>query len=639
MSQKVRGGRLERTAFWAAVAAQAPGVLAVAQTVSDPSFTRLIWALFGGTVGTALLARKVRWLSAFLKMAFSLLVVLIVRGNYAHWRMVAGEPEVFIAIMLVLLAMILVGGASSLPEALMGVVPHLSVFGLIGTSNINAVIVADFLAFSLLGTFSVSAHLAESLGMGGEEEGRRAVADLTILSGTAVGICVIMGAFVAVLATPSAPKAYSLPATSFLPFVAKGGRFYDFLILGLGNPMSEKEVLEVKAPSEGLLRVAVYDRYQGTHWATRPRVPKMVLPGREGRFVLAPGLLSSPNLRRVEVTVRAGRVDFVACPGRPVVVMAPVEAVWRDIGGTAKFAWPLPVGTKYTVLYVPDVTLPWEDPPRDPFYSRPPTGLFRLVRLAESVAKDGPPLEKAKRIERFLKTKYAYSYGSIPLVQGWDPVEYFLLRSRQGACDLFASAFVLMCRAVGIPARVVAGFRLEEWDPKKRAFIVREKHSHAWAEAWIPGRGWVTFDPTPPAPEELTKAPFDLLRYWGWLRTGNRPFYIVALLSLLAMGYAFLSRREKPSPRPKGVSAVYLSACKRLERVGLKRSPHETPWEFLLRARDRLPPDGFEAFYRLTLLLMTTVYGGREVSEAEAREHLRRLKGSLKRGRSHGKTA
>ena len=628
--------RLDRAAFWTAVLAQVPGLLALAQTVSDPLFTLQIWGAYGAALATILAARGARWLSAPLKLAFSVGLILLLKASLPHWGLVVGEPEMMIASMLALLAMVIVAGATTLPEALMGIVPHLSSFGLIGTSNVNTVVAADFLAFVLMGAFSVAAHLAGMIGAGRED--KKAVADLTILSGLVVGACVAAGAAVSVLTTPSIPRGYYFPSSPFLALTSHGGRFYDFLIVGLGNPNSDRVVMEVKGPrSEGLLRVAIYDRYLGTHWTVRPHTPRLVLPRRGGEFVLAPRLASSPGLGRSEVKVRSSHVDFVACPGRPVVVRAPVEAVWRDMGGTAKFAWPLPVGATYTVLYTPNVTLPWEDPSRDPIYTEPPL-LGRLARLARAVAGKGGALERAKRIEHFLRSKYAYSTTPSFVPQGWDPVEYFLLRSKQGACDLFASAFVLMCRAVGIPARVVAGFRLEERGPKGE-FIVREKHAHAWAEAWIPGRGWMTFDPTPPAPEEFAEAPLNFLRCRGWLRTGNRPFYVVALLSALAIGYAFLSRRKRTGPRPRGVPALYLAACERLRRMGVERRPDETPWEFLLRAKAALPPEGFEPFRRLTLLLIASVYGGRRVSEAEARRLLGEFKRGLGRVRKVGKAA
>lgn len=622
-------GKVEKAAFSTAIGAQVPGLLTLVQTVSDPPFTLLMWVLFGSVVCTILIAKRLKWLPLLLKVGVFVVIAFLLRENFEHWQLVVGEPEVFIATMLILVSMILTAGATTLREALMGIVPHLSAFGLIGTSNVSAVVAANFLAFVLLGTFSLSAHLAGNIGA---REERRTVADLTILSGLAIGVCAAVGTVVSVLTAPPIPKTYSLPLTPFMTLMAEDGRFRDFLVVGLGNPRSERVVMEVKALSDDLLRVAVYDQYRGSYWAVRRGRPKLVLPRKEGEFLLAPWLPRSDELRKIEVTVKSSRVDFIACPGRPVIVKAPVDAVWMDVGSTAKMAWPLPVGAKYEVLYTPELTLPWEDPEDDPVYSTPPILQSRLVRLAEEVAKEGSPLEKAKQIEYFLKTRCAYAYSPAFIPRGWDPVEHFVLRSKQGACDLFASAFVLMCRAVGIPARVVAGFRMEERDKWRRVFVVREKHSHAWAEAWIPGLGWVSFDPTPPAPEELARSPLDFLRQWGWLRTGNRPFYLVAFLSLLAMGYALMLRRERPLSRLKGVSAIYLAACKRLERVGLRREPYETPWEFLLKAREHLPRACFEPFYQLTLLLIALVYGGKEMSETRAKRLLAEIKRGMRRG-------
>jgi len=64
----------------------------------------------------------------------------------------------------------------------------------------------------------------------------------------------------------------------------------------------------------------------------------------------------------------------------------------------------------------------------------------------------------------------------------------------------------VMLRHLGIPSRVVTGFAAGEWSALTASFIVRQSDAHAWVEAWIPERGWVTFDPTPPASQLAARA-------------------------------------------------------------------------------------------------------------------------------------
>jgi hypothetical protein len=75
------------------------------------------------------------------------------------------------------------------------------------------------------------------------------------------------------------------------------------------------------------------------------------------------------------------------------------------------------------------------------------------------------------------------------------PIEQFL-RERRGSAEQFASAFAVMARSLGIPARVVAGFLPGELGPDGH-YHVRRADTHAWAEVWFEGAGWVPFDPSP----------------------------------------------------------------------------------------------------------------------------------------------
>ena len=78
------------------------------------------------------------------------------------------------------------------------------------------------------------------------------------------------------------------------------------------------------------------------------------------------------------------------------------------------------------------------------------------------------------------------------------PLEDFLFKYRSGHCELFASAMVLLLRSQGIHARLVTGFLGGELN-RLGYVVVRQGNAHAWVEAWIPGEGWRTFDPTPPS--------------------------------------------------------------------------------------------------------------------------------------------
>jgi len=76
----------------------------------------------------------------------------------------------------------------------------------------------------------------------------------------------------------------------------------------------------------------------------------------------------------------------------------------------------------------------------------------------------------------------------------------FLFEAKAGHCEYFASSMAILLRAAGIPTRVINGFLLGEYNPVGRDYIIRESDAHSWVEVYIPGQGWVEFDPTPPDP-------------------------------------------------------------------------------------------------------------------------------------------
>jgi transglutaminase-like putative cysteine protease len=93
--------------------------------------------------------------------------------------------------------------------------------------------------------------------------------------------------------------------------------------------------------------------------------------------------------------------------------------------------------------------------------------------------------------------RYALEYERTP---DRDPVLDFLTTHQEGHCEYFASAGALLLRTAGVPARVVGGFLVTEAAPVGGYYVVRDDNAHAWVEAWVSGRGWITVDPTPAAP-------------------------------------------------------------------------------------------------------------------------------------------
>ena len=89
-----------------------------------------------------------------------------------------------------------------------------------------------------------------------------------------------------------------------------------------------------------------------------------------------------------------------------------------------------------------------------------------------------------------------FFYTLQPPLLGDNPMDEFLFQTRRGFCEHYAYAFVMMMRAAGVPARIVAGYMGGEVNPVNRTVIVHQFDAHAWAEVWLDGQGWVRVDPT-----------------------------------------------------------------------------------------------------------------------------------------------
>jgi transglutaminase-like putative cysteine protease len=121
----------------------------------------------------------------------------------------------------------------------------------------------------------------------------------------------------------------------------------------------------------------------------------------------------------------------------------------------------------------------------------------RIARLAAQITgAAGNDFDKAAVLETYLKTHFGYTL-ELPTTAVKDPVANFLFERKRGHCEYFASAMAVMLRTLGIPSRVVNGFRSDEFNDLTGNYIVRAKDAHAWVEAYFPGYGWQTFDPTP----------------------------------------------------------------------------------------------------------------------------------------------
>ncbi len=276
-------------------------------------------------------------------------------------------------------------------------------------------------------------------------------------------------------------------------------------------------------------------------------------------------------------------------------------------------------------------------------------------------------------------TEEAFFYTLQPPALGKDRIDDFLFRTRRGYCEHYASSFVFLMRAAGIPARVVVGYQGGEQSPLGDYWLVRQMDAHAWAEVWLHGEGWVRIDPTASvAPERIEHGAArmaDNREFWGdtglsAMRYGNYRIFrqlrsmtdyvnyrwtrdvlgydsasqdglmqrllgdtglmrrlvvmvaIMAVLAGLSLFWALRGGRREQHPLDK----LYRRYCQRLAREGVVREAGEGPQSFARRVARELPKRAAEAeeFARIYTALRYRPPGRRDKL---LEQRLRRLAG------------
>ncbi len=243
--------------------------------------------------------------------------------------------------------------------------------------------------------------------------------------------------------------------------------------------------------------------FNGWKWYNSPRQPGRFLRSDSGLLqVVGDDLRRKPGRRlSYEVVLNASSSDYLFIAGTPEILRLPDVQVMAMPAGGYRIPFVDTDGFHYGVyatlgslaggqLSESDRNFNLRLPPLDP----------RIVPLARGITADSHnDEERARAIENYLKTQFSYSLAALDHEVD-DPLAHFLFESRKGHCEYFASAMAVLLRTVWVPARVATGFQSGSYNSISGWHVVRASDAHSWVEAWVPGRGWTSFDPTPPDP-------------------------------------------------------------------------------------------------------------------------------------------
>ena len=262
------------------------------------------------------------------------------------------------------------------------------------------------------------------------------------------------------------------------------GRWVQVDLLDL--PYDANESIDDLGVSSERLRGQSRGRFNPPRW-----VPERIRPAEdhEDEITLSPVYTGPSDLGIPEGVIPTSlQLERVAVPG-----------VYRPYSSTFVADDPAP-GLTWTsrIPVFSEAQLTQAKPAEASGYLQLPDDLPPRIReLALEFKRDyDNPYLRARAIENYLKTDYSYAYsqpGGPRSPAGQDPVDWFLFDSMEGTCGQFSSAFVLLARSAGIPARVVTGWAIGDVDV---AQAVYSDQAHQWAEVPFEKLGWVTFEPT-----------------------------------------------------------------------------------------------------------------------------------------------
>ena len=392
------------------------------------------------------------------------------------------------------------------------------------------------------------------------------------------------------------------------------------------------EMPDGKRPESPLyLRGAALDLYHGSGWS-RHTAKRRLLKKEDGGFNIGAPDRKTPDRKKTieqRIWLEPLDTDVLFAASSAFRLSGDFANLWIDPDNAA-MRLPAPPFSRLQYSAWSDVSGVIPSPAPDALYldtsylDKAAEGrTIRRLSLAITQGRKGP-LEKALAIQNYLRSNFDYNL-SVEGQGSATPLEDFLLRTKEGYCEHFSTAMAMLLRSSGVPARVVTGYQQGEWNELGGYFIVRQQDAHSWVEAYIDGRGWMRFDPTPAAPSAYRPSVLTLyldfmrlrwnryviqysfkdqqriakearMKASGLLDMLKEPFRtkgysgaesglatLLALVLLAAAGSVLALRRAYGRKGRSKTPAYYLDMLKILEASGIRKLASETPTEFARR--------------------------------------------------------
>ncbi len=396
-------------------------------------------------------------------------------------------------------------------------------------------------------------------------------------------------------------------------------------LLGSGPELSQQVVIVVYLESvhpdpdaesvEGpryYWRGLTYDRYAGRGWLTGATETVAYKAGQAATFEAVtterPFETSSQQTVRQRVRVVGDLGGLLHAAGELVTADRDYRVAWRSPGdafGAQIAATTYRVDSRVPLASEAQLRSTGEDYPdwvRERYLALPGGVPERVLSLARALTANEPaPYDQARAIERYLRA-FPYTLDLPAPPPDRDVVDYFLFELRQGYCDYYATAMVVLARAAGLPARLVTGYASGTYDASQARYVVTEADAHSWVEIYFPGYGWIEFEPTGgrpamerPAetpPMEVSGAKLEPLA-GGRIGSGwHVPLGLLGVLALVGLGglawWAGDGWRLRRMPPAVAVATLYQHLCRHGRRLAVPVETGSTPYEAAARLAGRV---------------------------------------------------